>query len=248
VSSLVNTSRGRAQRDALERVQQELRDVRQQREGLPRENAGLAEEVARLEQEVRGLRRTVEVARTGAERPASSLPGALVPPFHVLPSRRTPYGRLRFALRTMPDTHPVLALMWLALGSRPLHRPLTVLGVYLLVALVLRLFLQGPEDDGAPTWSFDGKGFCSVEAGLFRGRVLYAEVRNVEVRQGWLARRFGFGSVRVTWAPAAETSFGRKAKGGLRVVDIPMLDAPQRLAEWLVARVSATGKQVANVA
>lgn len=224
---------GGSQRDALERLQEDLRAARQRREALPRENAELSAEVARLEQEILGLRQRVEAARAEAEHPASSLPEQLVPPFHVLPSRRTPYGRLRFALRSL-TTAPIV-LGYLGLSGRVGR--LAVLGGFLLLCLILiALFLQGHEDDDAPTWSFGPEGFAEIRVNTQspRCKVLYSEMRKIEVRRGWLQRRYGFGFVRVTWAPGEKTS-GKKA-GPNQYVDIPLLDEPERLAAWLRAR------------
>jgi Bacterial PH domain len=224
---------GRQQRDALERLQEELREARRRRDELPRENAGLEADVERVEQEVHGLHQEVAAARAEAERPASSLPVQLVPPFEVRSSRGTPYGRLRFALRGIPL--PLLPLIQAGVSGR--GRRTVVLGVFLLFCVGLRLVLQGPEDDSEPTWSFGEEGFTSthrtVQGG---GSVLYADVTKVEVRQGLLQRLFGFGSVRVTCAAAA-SSRSRGGEPRHRTLRIGMLDEPQRLAEWLRGRV-----------
>ncbi|WP_395812515.1 hypothetical protein [Archangium minus] len=232
---------GGSQRDALERLQEDLRAVRQRREALPRENAELAAEVARLEQEIWGLRQQMDAVHAEAERPASSLPGQLVPPFFVLPSRRTLYGRLRFALLAMPKLPLYLGYLCLSgwVGR------VTVLGGFVLLHLLLSaLFLQGPEDDDAPTWSFGAEGFSSIncDARTPRVRVRYSELRRVEVQRGWLQRLFGFGSIRVTWSSEEMTSSEGMAAPS-QTVDIDVLDEPERLAEWLRAR-APTGKGV----
>jgi outer membrane murein-binding lipoprotein Lpp len=234
---------GRSQRDELERLQEELRARRQRREVLPRENAELAAEVARLEQEVRALRQRVGEARTEAERAAPSLPDTLTLPFHVLPSRRTLYGRLHLAFREW-SWGAAGVLVQLSVAGR--SRRLAALGMFLLAGLVLVSFLQGPEDDDGPMWSFGEEGFASTRGvNGSSGRVLYSELKKVEVRRGWLARLFGFGSVRVTWTPGAPTPLGKAAGSKERRVDIELLDEPQRLAEWLQARMP--GKEARRV-
>jgi hypothetical protein len=234
---------GRSQRDELERLQEELRERRQRREVLPRENAELAAEEARLEQEVRALRQRVGEARTEAERAAPSLPDTLVSPFHVLPSRRTLYGRLRFALR---ERSWAFVAVLINLGVEGRSRRLAILGMFLLTGLVLACFLQGPEDDDGPAWSFGEEGFASTRGvNGSCGQVLYAELRKIEVRRGWLARLFGFGSVRVTWTPGAPTPLGKAVGPTERRVDIELLDEPQRLAEWLQERMP--GKEAERV-
>jgi hypothetical protein len=222
----------RSQRDELEQLQEELRTARRQREALPGENAELASRVAQLEQEVQWLRRTVQVAREEAERPAASLPDQLVLPFRVAPSRRTAYGRTRYALLLMA---PMLSLFLYfpgALFSSSLG-PL-LLGGLVLLCLVLAFFLQGPEDDEEGlAWSFSEEGLAPVGMGTPHGLVRYPEIQKIEVKQGWLQRLFGFGSVRILWTPASPTSIGRAVSYPNRSLDIDMLDDPRRLAAWL---------------
>ncbi len=234
---------GRSQRDELERLQEELRERRRRHEVLSRENAEWAAEAARLEQEVRALRQRVGAAHAEAERAAPSLPDTLTLPFYVLPSRRTLYGRLRFALREWSWVSATL-LVQLSVSGR--LRRLVVAGLFLLSGLILVSLLQGPEDDDSPTWRFDEEGFSSTRGvnGRF-SRVLYSELRKVEVRRGWLARRFGFGSVRVTWTPGGAVPPGKTVQVKNLEVDIGTLDAPQRLAEWLQARMP--GKEAERV-
>ncbi len=231
---------GRSPRDELERLQEELREHRQRREVLPRENAELAAEVARLEQEVRALRQRLGRTRTEAERAAPSLPDTLTLPFHVVPSRRTLYGRLRFVFRVREPWSSMSVFMLMAVAG--LGRRLVVAGLFFLTFL----FLQGPEDDESPTWSFDEEGFSSTHGeGGSSGRVLYSELKKVEVRRGLLARFFGFGSVRVTWTPGEPTLLGKAVGPTERRVDIELLDEPQRLAGWLQARIP--GKEAERV-
>jgi hypothetical protein len=104
--------------------------------------------------------------------------------------------------------------------------------------LLRALFSQSHKDeDERSAWSFDDEGFGLLAAGAQSGKVLYSEVREVEVRQGWLQRLYGLGSVRVSWRPRGPSSFGKyREESLLRFVDIPLVEAPQRLAEWLLAR------------
>jgi hypothetical protein len=225
----------RSQRDELEQLQQELREARRQRETLPGENAELVSRVAALEREVQWLRRTVEVAREEAERPASSLPDQLTLPFRATPSRRTAYGRARYALVLMAPVLGSLVYFWHAIFDSPLGTVL-VLGM-LLLCLVLSFVLQGPEDDEeGRAWRFSEEGLSPAGPGAPSGLVRYAEIQKVEVKQGWLQRFFGFGSVRIQWTPAAPTSIGKAVSYPNRMVDIDMLDDPKRLAEWLRER------------
>lgn len=223
----------RSQRDELEQLQEELRLARSRRADLPRENAELASQVARLEQEVKWLRRTVEVAREEAERPASSLPEQFVLPFRVAPSRRTAYGRTRYALLlAVPLFTPYLYLLTAILDSG--LGVLGAMGVFLVCVGLLVFFLQGPEDDEeGPAWMFTEEGLAPSHTGAPSGVVRYEEIREVEVRQGPLQKSFGFGSLRITWTPAAPTSIGKALSYPNRSVDLDMLDDPQRLATWL---------------
>ena len=225
----------RSQRDELEQLQQELREARRQRETLPGENAELTSRVAELEREVRLLRRTVAVAREEAERPASSLPDQLVLPFRATPSRRTAYGRARYALVLMAPVLSSFIYFWHAIFDSTLSTVL-VLGT-LLLCLVLSFVLQGPEDDEeGRAWSFSEEGLAPMGPGAPSGLVRYSEIQKVEVKQGLLQGLFGFGSVRVLWTPAAPTSLGKSVSYPNRSVDIDMLDDPKRLAEWLRER------------
>jgi hypothetical protein len=229
----------------LEQLQQELREARRQRETLPLENTELTAQADRLEQEVRWLRRVAEVARAEAARPAASLPDQLALPFRATPSRRTAYGRLRYALKMLPSS----VAIFLYFGSSvigSLERLATYSGL-LLMCLVLLYFLQGPEDDDElQAWSFDEEGFSPEGGEAVQGKILYSEIQSVEVRQGWLQRLFGFGSVRILWKPGVPTAIGKSVNFPNRSVDIDLLDDPKRLAEWLQgrARVRKEGKDV----
>lgn len=226
---------GRSQRDELERLQEELRDVRRQRTALPAQNAELATQVARLEEEVRWLRRTLEVASDEQEQPASSLPEQLTPPFQVIRSRRTAYGRTRFALPVLLPMLGIFLILAIRLADQPLG--LLGLGVLLPVCLAPLFFLQGPEDDEqGVAWSFDAEGFAPSHLPAQNGKVPYRAIKKVKVVQGPLQLLFGFGSVRVTWTPAAPTPLGRAAAWPNRTIDLDMLDDPKRLMEWLKAR------------
>ncbi|MDY7232315.1 hypothetical protein [Hyalangium rubrum] len=232
MDTLTRPDPSRSQRDELERLQQELREARRQREALPGENAELAARVATLEREVRWLRRTLAVAREEAERPASSLPEQLVLPFRVAPSRRTAYGRTRFALKLVLPT--LASFMYFAGASVDSPERSALAVGLLLLCLVLAFVLQGPEDDEeGPAWSFDEEGFAPVGKDSTHGKVFYRELHKVEVKQGMLQGLFGFGSVRILWTPAAPTSIGKAESYPNRSVDIDMLDDPERLAEWL---------------
>ncbi|WP_224362423.1 PH domain-containing protein [Hyalangium versicolor] len=233
MGTLTRPEPGRSERDELERLQQELREVRGHRETLPRENAELALQVEQLEREVRSLRDTVDEARGEWKQPAPSLPEQLVSPFLVSPSRRTAYGRLRYSFRTVLPT-----LLPFAYVAGRLHKAneysLFLIAGYVLFSFGLIYFMQGHEDDdGRRAWSFDEQGFFPVDLAEGSGKVLYAELQQVEVRQGWLERLFGFGTVRVTWTPAVPTSLGKARGFSNRVIDIPLLDEPKRLAAWL---------------
>ncbi len=226
----------RSQRDELELRQGELREARRQREALPREHAELKAQVATQEAEVRWLRRTLEGARGEWERPVPSLPDQLVVPFRATPSRRTAYGRMRFALRAMV---PVLSTS-AYLSSTMLFSLLQAAGLLLLLSVCfgLMLVLQGDEDDDeVPAWSFDAEGFRQV-GGPWEGHpVRYTEVEKVEVEQGWLQRRYGFGTVHVTFRPGAATPVGKALSYPDRRADLELLDDPVRLATWLRERV-----------
>ncbi len=229
---------GRSQRDELERLQEALREARRQRQALPRENAELAARVEALEREVRWLRRTVEVARGEAERPAASLPEQLRAPFKAIPSRRTTYGRMRFALRAMLPALVAAFYLVTTLLSAPKH--LLWVGSLLLVIFAGLYISQGLEDESqGHAWSFDEEGFGPEDASEGGERVRYASIQRVEVKQGLLERLYGFGSVRVTWTPTLVSSLGRAVGYPNRAVDIEMLDDPRRLAEWIRERAHA---------
>lgn len=240
MSTLTRPEPGRSERDALEQLQQEVREVRRQRETLPRENAELASQVERVERVVRSLRRTVAEARGKWEQPAPSLPDELVAPFLASPSRRTAYGRWRYALRAL-----AAPLLPFAYGGGQLLKAFEHfalgLGGYVLLCFVLAWFFQGHEDDDeSRAWRFDEEGFGPVSLAAGSGRVPYAEIQQVEVKQGWLERLFGFGSLRVTWTPAVPTSLGKAVGYPNRAIDIPLLDDPKRLASWLRERKAGT--------
>jgi hypothetical protein len=245
VSTLTRTDPGRSERDALERLQQELREVRRQRETLPGENAKLASQVERLEREVRSLRRTLAVARGEWEQPAPSLPERLVPPFQANPSRRTAYGRVRYALRAMVP--PLLPFTYMGGQMLPsfTHFLLFFGGAGLFSFGLFFLFQGHEDDDGSQGWSFDEEGLSPVSLALGSGKVLYPELRKVEVKQGWLERLFGFGTVRVTWTPTVPTSLGKAVGYPNRIIKIELLDDPKRLAAWLRERMpqASTGQQ-----
>jgi hypothetical protein len=239
--TLSGTTAGRSKRDELEHLQEELRNVRHQHEVLPGENAQLATRLAHLEEEVRALEQASGMARAEWNKPVSSLPEQLVTPFYATPSRKTLYGRLRSALPSAGQ------LLYFFFGLNALYirtffgnttqagrlRVALMLGLTLLWLLMLSSFQTHEDDDERLAWSFDDEGFHPVVSDKFRGKVLHSEVRKVEVIQGWLQRLLGTGSVRITWAPAKE--------GTMRTIDIPRLDAPGRLAEWLLARASEAG-------
>ena len=233
---------GRSQRDELEQLQEELRDVRQQREALPRENAELAAQVDRLEEEVRALEQARVAVRAEWTQPAPSLPELLVPPFCATPSRRTAYGRIRFALRQMGRglwlMQPLVMLSANVFFSLTRYIGSLFIGAIFSWFLLRFVFSQAHEDDDERlAWSFDEEGFGQIAAEFHRGKVLYSEVRKVEVKRGWLQRLFGVGSVRVTWTPSSRpSSLGKAVDPETRVVDIDLHDAPERLAEWLLAR------------
>lgn len=236
MSTRTQADSGRSQRDELERLQQELRETRRQRDTLPRENSELIAQVDRLEQEVRWLRRMAEVAQAEAGRPASSLPDQLVLPFRASPSRRTAYGRMRYALKMLPSS----VAIFLYFGSSVIGsmQRLATYGGLLLLCLVLLYVLQGPEDDDEvqSAWAFDEEGFSQEGTEALKGKILYSEIQSVEVRQGWLQRLFGFGSVRIVWKPGVPTPIGKSVNYPNRAMDIDLLDDPRRLAEWLRER------------
>lgn len=228
----------RSERDELERLQQELRELRRRRESLPREKAELASQVERLEREVRSLRQTVAAARGEWEQPAPSLPERLVPPFLASPSRRRMYGRMRYALQAVAV--PLVPLLYFSAELFPsFGMRVLALGAFALLSFALFFFFQGREDDDeSRAWSFDDEGLSPMDRTLGQGKVLYGEIQKVEVKQGGLERLAGFGSVQVTWTPAVPTLLGKATRGSERVVDIPLLDDPERLAAWLKWRVS----------
>ncbi len=230
----------RSKRDELEQLQEELREVRHQREVLPGENAQLVTRLAQLEEEVRALEQARDTARAEWNKPISSLPEQLVTPFYATASRRTLHGRIRAALPS------VLQLWYFYFGLNFWRgiffgnttqagrlRLVLMLGLTVLWLLMLSTSQTHEDDDERLAWSFDNEGFSPVASDKFRGKVRYSEVRTVEVIQGWLQRLLGFGAVRITWAPAKEEV--------MRTIDIKRLDTPDRLAEWLLARVSEAG-------
>ncbi|ADO75171.1 hypothetical protein [Stigmatella aurantiaca] len=231
---------GRSQRDELERLQEDLRGLRHQCEALPAENTGLAAQVARLEDEVRWLRRSLTVAHGEQVRPASSLPERLVLPFRANPSRRTMYGKLRSAL---PIWGLFLGLWFQASDSL---QALVTLGVLFPVCVAVRAFLLEPSEiaEGV-AWQFDEEGFAPDTVPESPSKVLYTEVRKVEVVQGRLHQLFGSGAVRVTWEPSAPTSLGKAEASPNRSVLIDLLEEPHRLAAWLRQRTSPA--QAGNV-
>lgn len=240
---------GRSQRDELEHLQEELRDVRQQREALPRENSQLAAQVDRLKEEVRALEQARAAEHAEWTKPAPSLPELLVPPFCATPSRRTAYGRMRFAFRQLGRglwlMQPLVILASNFFFSLNRHIGSLLIGAILSWFLLRFVFSQAHEDDDERlAWSFDEEGFGQLAAGPHSGKVLYSEVRKVEVKRGWLQRLFGVGSVRVTWTPSARpSSLGKAVDPETRVVDIDLHEAPERLAEWLLARTQDTREE-----
>lgn len=83
-----------------------------------------------------------------------------------------------------------------------------------------------PEEESL-AWSFEGEGFSQPAAEGKSRHVRYSEVRNVQVRQWWLPRLFGLGSVQVSCSePGAPPEW----------IEIAWIDEPHRLAEWLLKR------------
>jgi hypothetical protein len=236
---------GRSQRDELEHLQEELRDVRQQREALPLENAELAAQVDRLKGEVHALEQARATTHAEWTKPVPSLPELLVPPFCATPSRRTAYGRMQFAARQMGRGLWLVLAMLMTTTSFFFGTPRPLAGLFIGAIVswfMLRFaFSQSHEDDDERlAWSFDEEGFGQLAAGAQSGKVLYSEVRKVEVRRDWFQRRWGAGSVRVTWTTSARpSSLGTAVDPETRAVDIDLHDAPERLAEWLLARTQA---------
>lgn len=237
---------GRSQRDDLEQVQEALRELRGRREVLSRESEELAAEITRLEDELRSVRQERDAALAEWNKPVPSLPDQLVTPFCVTPSRRTLHGRIRFALPPAPQLlNLFLALNFynhlLPFANTPQIGRLRVAVMLASVPvwfLLVSAFSQGhANEDERLAWSFDDEGFRQVAAGDKSGKVLYSEVHEVEVRQDWLQRRYGLGSVRVSWLSKAPTAVGKALKKSpLRVVGIGPCEAPERLAEWLRER------------
>jgi hypothetical protein len=236
VKTSTRSAPDRSQRDELERLQEELQAARRQREALPREHAELSSQVEQLEQEVRGLRQKQAVAREEGEGPSPSLPALLVTPFRTGASRRTAYGRMRFALRAMARW--ILFCLFL---PRVVDSPQRVAATVILTFLGLAMLfvLQGPDDDeDGPSWRFDEEGLSQLGPEPVGGKVRYREIHNVEVKRAWLQRLFGFGRVRVTWRPLGPTRLGKAVGDSTRCIDIDLLDDPNRLAAWLEAQVS----------
>jgi hypothetical protein len=230
VSTRTRPEPSRSRRDELEQLQERLQELRRLHEVKPRENAELASKVEQLEQEVRWLRRAVTVAHGEWARPASSLPEQLQPPFSVTASQRTLYGQAHhLAGRMTPLLTGLLVTLLVAGPDR--WRFSALPGLFLLLFLRLPRFLKS---EVGRSFEMDVDGFGPRGIGM--DRVRYDEIQEVEVRQGPLQRLFGFGSVRVTWSPSGATELGRPDGYPERVIDIPLLDDPQRLARWLRER------------
>ncbi|MFP2897230.1 hypothetical protein [Corallococcus sp. 4LFB] len=221
--------------------------MRIQREAIPQEQARLEARRASLEEENRRLRGLLAEARGERIQPEPSLPDLLTPPFRVIPSRRTGYGRMRHALRAMPAVTGWMVTLLLVTSS--VFSPARVAAMLFLLAAcfgVLFLLQEEPDDDAAwASWDFGEDGFTQVGQ-VGAPPVRYAELVKVEVTQGWLQRRYGFGNVRVVFQPSAPTSVGRALSHPNRSVELQLLDAPERLATWLQER-STHARQAAHV-
>jgi hypothetical protein len=240
----------RSQRDELERLQEELRDARQRREGLLRENAELSAQVSQLEEKVRSLQKARDTAYAEWSKPPPSLPDPLVPPFCVMPSRRTVYGRVRLALgRDELSWLAIMMCMYFTIVGDDLllGKTTTVLflGSLILWPILFHAFSRNHRnEDERLAWSFDEEGFGPIQEGNRSGKLLYSELRDVEVEQEGLGLLWGVGSVRVTWSPTQPTSLGNAVADGLsRRVDIGLIDDPQRLSDWLLERMKAARKE-----
>jgi hypothetical protein len=231
---------GRSQRDDLEQLQEELRDVRHQRQSLPLENAELAAQATRLEAEVRALQQARDGLQAERKKPRPCLPEQLLTPFCATPSQRTASGRMRFALKQVGRSLPVQGLLLLLSGAFFRHSP-AVAALSLGSILVWFMLLSGlspvlEDEDECLAWSFDDEGFGQIAAGKKSERIRYSEVRKVEVKQGWFRRLWNSSFIRVTWEPGTLSSVGKRTDAGNRVADIRLHEDPQRLAEWLLER------------
>jgi len=238
VSTHKSTIAGRSQRDELEQLQEDLRDVRHQLEVLPQENAGLAQRLSQQKEELRALEQARDAARAEWNKPLSSLPEQLVTPFIATPSQRSLQGRLFYAVRRLPQLMPLFMVLFLYksffFGNKvPQGRLSLALALGAAVVWFLAHLVSTPkhdDEDERRVWSFDEEGFGLTAVGS--RKVLYSEVRQVDAIQGWLKR----GTLRVTWAPQTTTRLGQVTEGSEQVLEIPLIDAPARLAEWLLAR------------
>jgi hypothetical protein len=223
----------RHQRDELEACQQALAELRAEGARAAAGREALAAEVAALEGEVRALRRS---ARAASWSVTPSLPAELAPPFHVRPSRGGLAGRMRALLADEQRFTFLLVhlLCWTVASDRQAR--MAIFTTYVVSLLLAGTLLQGPEDDGAPSWSFgeDGLTECQGDPRVGRLRVRYADVLDVQVRRGLLGRLTGRGAVRVTHRVAKDAT-GREPKKP-PTLEVASLDAPERLAAWLRAR------------
>lgn len=71
-----STLAGRSQRDELEQLQEDLRDVRHQLEVLPQENAGLAQRLSQRKEELRALEQARDAARAEWNKPCLPCPSS----------------------------------------------------------------------------------------------------------------------------------------------------------------------------
>lgn len=238
VSTHKSTIAGRSQRDELEQLQEDLRDVRHQLAVLPQENAGLAQRLSQQKEELRALEQARDAARAKWNKPLSSLPEQLVTPFIATPSQHSLQGRLFEAVRRLPPLMPLFTVLFLYksffFGNKvPQGRLSVALALGAAVVWFLAHLVSTPkhdDEDERQAWSFDEEGFGLATAGS--RRVLYSEVRQVDVLRGLLKR----GTLRVTWVPQTTTRLGQVTEGEAQVLEIPRIDAPARLAEWLLAR------------
>jgi hypothetical protein len=214
----------RSHRDALEQLQEELRQLRRQREAMPQDTAALASRVARLESEVRTLRAARDAAY-GVQLGHASLPEQLVTPFLATACRQRVLTRhVRFGLGGF-----FLLFLALAWGAALAPAPLRVVGLLLLAACNVGLFLYLWDDATQariPFWSFGEEGFC--EGPLTPGEedtVPYRDVVAVEVEVEPSEGRSGRVSV---------STLARKVVVG------PVEDA-ERLGTWLRQRVRQSG-------
>jgi hypothetical protein len=204
---------------ALEAVQQALRDERSALGTLPQEHAELGARLEALQQEREQLHRELEDLRQGRPSHFPRLPEVLAPPFDIRSGMYTPRRLLR---ELMPSVMLVGCLLFMPWDEEKTHFLAVVIMVGSLVmsGFALTAWRQRPR------WRFGERAMEIRGEDAPAYPVPYSEVLDAEAHVTPSQRKRGVGNVVVKCAPGTGELTGKT----LTLKSVP---EPERLARWL---------------